>query len=113
MHHIHVEREVPHWWETHGDYRMDPKFGYHTALPPGACVSHDGMRPMLYAMVNGRQQLRHESPCISVPVPLFPYPEVAVAVAVAVAMSEVAVVVAAAAAIAIAMVTVVAVAVVA
>lgn len=38
LHHIHLEREVPHWWETHGDYAQDEALGYHHDLPPGACV---------------------------------------------------------------------------
>ena len=41
MHHIHIEREVPHFFETHGDYTMDPVKGYHNQLPVGHCVVYD------------------------------------------------------------------------
>lgn len=41
MHHIHIQREDPHWWETHGDYVMDPKEGYNMSLPLGTCMPHD------------------------------------------------------------------------
>jgi len=52
MHHIHISREVPHWWETHGDYHMDPKEGYKVSLPAGTCVVHDGSHVGVLAQVN-------------------------------------------------------------
>ena len=52
MHHIHIERDVPHWWETHGDYAFDEKLGYRWALPSGTCVVHDGSRVSVYANMN-------------------------------------------------------------
>ena len=40
LHHIHLTHSGPlvHWFETHGDYKMDPD-GYHTRVPQGHCVS--------------------------------------------------------------------------
>jgi len=38
MHHIHIQREVPHLFETHGDYTMDRADGYRLQLPEGKCV---------------------------------------------------------------------------
>eukprot|EP00966_Prymnesium_polylepis_P216764 5017978-Prymnesium_polylepis.1 len=38
LHHIHVSRgDGVHWYETHGDYAMDPARGYWHALPNGYC----------------------------------------------------------------------------
>ena len=44
MHHIHVQREEPHFFETHGDYDMHAEQGYGSTLPHGSCVRHDGQR---------------------------------------------------------------------
>ena len=38
MHHIHIQHEIPHWFETHGDYHRDPKRGYELQMPKGSCV---------------------------------------------------------------------------
>ena len=40
MHHIHIEREQPHFFETHGDYAMDTTRGYYFSLPKGTCFVH-------------------------------------------------------------------------
>jgi len=48
MHHIHVAKQDPrgdanvHWFETHGDYHMDPRRGYRRELPTGYCDVVDG-----------------------------------------------------------------------
>ena len=34
----HVVREIPHWFETHGDFGMDPALGYVSQLPKDTCV---------------------------------------------------------------------------
>eukprot|EP00966_Prymnesium_polylepis_P210542 4875459-Prymnesium_polylepis.1 len=52
MHHIHVQREEPHFFETHGDYDMHPEHGYGSTLPDGTCVVHDGQRVSIFAQVN-------------------------------------------------------------
>ena len=52
MHHIHIEREIPHFFETHGDYLLDGDSGYVTNLPAGTCVRHDGSDVTVLAHVN-------------------------------------------------------------
>lgn len=50
MHHIHVAKQDPrgdanvHWFETHGDYHMDPRRGYRRELPAGYCDVVDGRK---------------------------------------------------------------------
>lgn len=52
MHHIHVVREIPHWFETHGDFNMDPTLGYVSLIPKDSCVQHDGSTVQVQAQVN-------------------------------------------------------------
>jgi hypothetical protein len=43
LHHIHVMRgEAVHWYETHGDYQLDPARGYWRSLPAGYCDDSRG-----------------------------------------------------------------------
>lgn len=44
--------KTSHWFETHGDYHMDPFEGYHLKLPGDLCVVHDGAPLRVQAHVN-------------------------------------------------------------
>ena len=54
MHHIHVyANDLPHWFETHGDYPLDAH-GYSLSSPPlGSCVVVQEATPTtVFAQVN-------------------------------------------------------------
>lgn len=55
LHHLHVMRGLAsHWYETHGDYPMDPVEGYERRLPRGYCdASRAGGRRILLTQING------------------------------------------------------------
>ena len=53
LHHIHIRQlTAVHWFETHGDYELQPGVGYTRRLPDGYCSRHHGRQTLVEAQVN-------------------------------------------------------------